>query len=272
MLGDWPTEPGLWISLVVAGGAYALGVHRLHARGKPWSSRRSASLAGGLLAIGAALVSPLAVYDEQLPVHMVQHLLLGKIGPLLLALSAPVTLVLRTIPRRPRITLVGVLHSRPIRLLAHPVTAITLFDGGFGALYFTPLYGATLRHPLLHELVHTHFLISGCLLAWTFVGLDPVPRLGSLRLRTALLIVALGTHAALAKLLFAGYGSVRTGGVAQLHQGAEIMYYGGDFADLMLLTAFFAQWYVREGRRLRRRQGTKEAAGRVVGGDLAAAG
>ncbi len=272
MLGDWPTEPGLWISLVAAGDAYALGVYKLHVRGKRWSVRRSASFAGGLLAIAAAVVSPLAMHDEQLPVHMVQHMLLGMAGPLLLALSAPVTLALRTIPRQPRMTLVGVLHSRPIRLLAHPVTATTLFVGGLVALYFTPLYEATLRHPLLHELVHTHFLISGCLFAWTFVGLDAVPRVGAFRLRTALLIIALGSHAALAKLLYAGYGSVRTGGVAQLHQGAEIMYYGGDVVDLMLLIAFFAQWYVREGRRLRHRQGKKEAAGRVVSEDFAAAG
>jgi len=104
------------------------------------------------------------------------------------------------------------------------------------------------------ELVHAHFLISGCLFAWMFVGVDPVPRLGSTRLRTSLLIVALGSHAVLAKLIYAGYGSVASSGTAQLREGAEIMYYGGDVIDLILLTTFFAQWSMKEGRRLRHHQ------------------
>jgi putative membrane protein len=108
-----------------------------------------------------ALISPLAVHDEDFPVHMVQHMLLGMFGPLLLSLSAPVILALRTLPRRARKDLVGLLHSRVIRLLAHPVLATALFVGGLVGLYFTPLYEATLRHPLLHELIHLHFLAAG---------------------------------------------------------------------------------------------------------------
>jgi putative membrane protein len=163
-----------------------------------------------------------------------------------------VTLALRTLPRPARRTLVAMLHSRAAALLLHPVAATALFVGGLVGLYFTPLYDQTLRHPLLHELVHLHFMVAGCLFAWTFIGVDPVPRRGSCAVRIGLLLFALGSHAALAKLLYAGYGDLTTVGTHQLHDGAQLMYYAGDAVDALLLVAFFGQWYAAGGRRLKR--------------------
>jgi putative membrane protein len=241
--------PAAW--LLCAALAYAAGVRTLHRRGRPWPRRRTAAFAAGLLVIGVALVSPLAAHDERFPVHMAQHTLLGMLGPLLLSLSAPVALALRTLPRPARTELVGLLHSRAAAVVAHTATATALFAGGLIGLYFTPLYEATLRHPLLHEAVHVHVLAAGCLLAWTFVGTDPVPRRGSMGLRIALLTFALGAHAAVAKLLYAGYGHLSTVPAAELHDGAQLMYYAGDAVDALLLIAFFGRWYVAGGRRLR---------------------
>ena len=49
-----------------------------------------------------ATQSGLARYDTTLlSVHMAQHMILSMIVPLALALSAPVTLALRTLPRGP---------------------------------------------------------------------------------------------------------------------------------------------------------------------------
>jgi putative membrane protein len=240
------------LSLACAALAYAAGVRALHRRGRPWARRRTAAFAAGLLALAVALVSPIAGHDELFPVHMAQHVLLGMLGPLLLALSAPVTLALRTLPRPARRRLVKVLHSRGAAGLAHPATATVLLVAGLLGLYFTPLYGQTLRHPLLHELVHIHFLAAGCLFAWAFAGADPVPRRGSLGLLIGLLLAALGLHAALAKLLYAGYGHLPGVPAGQRHAGAQLMYYAGDAVDLLLLLAFFGRWYAAGGRRLER--------------------
>jgi len=145
---------------------------------------------------------------------------------------------------------VRVLHSRLVRVLAHPLTASTIFVAGLLGLYFTPLYNETLEHPLLHAAVHLHLLASGCLLAWTFIGVDPIPRPGAAAVRISAMAIALGSHAGLAKLLYGGYGEIHTAS-PELRQGAELMYYGGDAIDLVLLLAFFAQWYAAGGRRLR---------------------
>jgi putative membrane protein len=250
--GEWPVVPGPWLALACTGVAYFAGVRSLRRLGRPWQPWRSVAFAAGLLAIAAALVSPLATRDELFTVHMVQHMLLGMLGPVLLALSAPVTLALRTLPRPARRALVSVLHSRAVAVLSHPAPATALFVGGLVGLYFTPLYDQTLRHPLLHEFVHLHFMAAGCLFAWAFIGVDPVPRRGSFALRIGLLGFALGSHAALAKLLYAGYGGITTASARQLHDGAQLMYYAGDTVDALLLLAFFGQWYVAGGRRLQR--------------------
>ena len=260
MWGDWPFAPGPWAALACAGAAYLAGVLRLRRRGRPWARRRTLAFAGGLLALAAALASPLATHDERFTVHMAQHLLLGMLGPVLLALSAPMTLALRTLPRRGR--LVAVLHSRAAVVLSAPVVATGVFAGSLIALYCTPLYDATLRHPLLHELVHLHFIAAGCLFAWTFIGADPVPRRGPLGLRAGLLLLALGAHAALAKLLYAGDTGVTVASARDLHDGARLMYYGGDAVDLIVLLAFFSRWYAAGGRRLERDRRRQIYAGR----------
>lgn len=250
MPGDWPFAPGPWLALACAGVAYVAGVRSLRRRRRPWRPWRTVYFAAGLLTIGAALISPLAARDELFSVHMAQHMLLGMLGPMLLALSAPVTLALRTLPRAAQRTVVSVLRTRAVTVLSHPATATALFVGSLFGLYFTPLYDQTLRHPLLHELVHLHFVAAGCLFAWTFIGVDPVPRRGSFALRIGLLLIAIGSHAALAKLLYAGYGDFMTVSARQLHDGARLMYYAGDAVDALLLLAFFGQWYAAGGRQL----------------------
>ena len=51
---------------------------------------------------------------------MVQHMILSMVVPLFCALGAPVTLALRTLPRRPRRWLLAVLHSRVAKVLTFP--------------------------------------------------------------------------------------------------------------------------------------------------------
>ncbi len=252
MPGDWPFAPGPWLALVAAVVAYGGGVAKLRQRGRAWSPWRTLSYAAGVTAVAVALVSPLASADDRLPAHMAQHLLLGMGAPLLLALSAPVTLALRTLPRPERTVLVGALHSRAVRLAAHPAVASGIFVAGLVGLYFTPLYGLTLTHPVLHEIAHVHFLVAGCLFAWAFVGLDPVPRRSSRTAQVGLLVAALAAHAVMGKLIYAGYGDVGPAAPGELRAGAELMYYGGDIFDVALVAAYCGQWYAAAGRRLRR--------------------
>jgi putative copper resistance protein D len=82
---------------------------------------RTVAFLAGMGAFALATLSGVATYDTTLlSVHMVQHMVLTMVVPLLLALGAPVTLALRTLPRRPRRWLLAVLHSRVARVLSFP--------------------------------------------------------------------------------------------------------------------------------------------------------
>jgi putative membrane protein len=243
------------LGVLSAAALYLAGVARLARRGIAWPWARTAAFLAGLLTVAVALLPPLATADENFPVHVTQHLLLGMAAPLLLVLSAPMTLVLRVLPPARRRRVARLLHARVVRGLAHPLVGAILAVGALYALYLTPLYAATLRRPALHAAVHAHFLVAGCLFCWSLVGLDPMPRRPGVGVRGAVLVLAMGAHATLAKLLYA-HGPAVAGlpaadpGAWRL--GAQLMWYGGDALDLVLCVVFYYQWYAAGGRRLAR--------------------
>ena len=117
----------------------------------------------------------------------------------------PVTLALRTLPRRPRRILLRLLHGFPVAVLAAPATAVVLNLGGLYALYLTGLYQAAEHDDLVHAAVHMHMFLAGCLLSWAVIGLDPVRRRPGTWVRLTALIIAAAGHDTLAKLIYAWY-------------------------------------------------------------------
>ena len=71
------------VPLLVVTAAYAAGVRRLTRRGDRWPARRVLATAIGLLALAVALLPPVATHDDDPHVHVVQHLLLAMLAPLL---------------------------------------------------------------------------------------------------------------------------------------------------------------------------------------------
>jgi putative membrane protein len=176
------------------------------------------------------------------------HLLAGMLAPLLLVLSAPVTLALRTLDVVPARRLSRLLRSRPARVVAHPITAAALSAGGMWVLYTTPLFEAMQTNPLLHLLVHAHFLAAGYLFTAAMIGIDPRPHPPTRQLLAVVLVLALASHSILAKYLYAHPPA----GVAALdaQQGAELMYYLGAWIEAAIIMIFCAEWYRAAGRRL----------------------
>jgi putative membrane protein len=241
----------LALTLVALAG-YGAALIRLRRRGDRWPASRAACLAAGSLCVAAAVLPPISSHDEFFPVHVVQHLLLGMTGPAFLALSAPVTLALRALPRAPRRTILRVLHSRPVTLVSAPATAVVLNLGGLYALYLTGLYSAAEHIDLLHAAVHLHMFLAGCLLSWAIIGIDPIRRRPGLRVRLAALAIAAAGHDTLAKLVYAHDLPADGGSIAARHMGAELMYYGGTVIDLALAIILMSQWYQATGRELAR--------------------
>lgn len=77
---------------------YGAGMLGLRRRGDRWPLGRSVAFVSGLLTIVAVTGTGVGGYGmELLSVHMVQHMVLSMLSPILLLLGAPVTLALRTL-------------------------------------------------------------------------------------------------------------------------------------------------------------------------------
>ncbi|MEV4101691.1 cytochrome c oxidase assembly protein [Nonomuraea sp. NPDC049649] len=242
---------------VLAAVVYLVAAHRLRRRGNDWPWPRQASFTAGAALIAAAVAVP--VPGGPFTVHMAQHLLAGMFAPVLLVAGRPLTLALLVLrPGRPRRRLLAVAHSRPAGWLAAPAVAVTLDLGGLWLLYRTPLLAATGRNPWLHAAVHLHVIAAGTLFAFAVCQLDPVRRRWGLPWRVGALLAGGAAHAVLAKTLYAVPPPGTAYDPADLRAGAQLMYYGGDLAELALAAVVAAGWYAAAGRahrRARRREG-----------------
>jgi cytochrome c oxidase assembly factor CtaG len=184
------------VLLLVAAFLYGYGVYRMHQRGDHWPPGRTiAFVLGGLGTMAFVTVTGIEAYDDTLlSTHMIQHMVLSMVGPIFLALGAPVTLALRTLGPAPRKKLLRFLHSRVVNVLTFPLVAFGLFVATPFALYFTGLYKTTLEHPWLHELTHVHFVIVGCLFFWPLLGLDPLPNRWPYPGRALLMVLSVPFH------------------------------------------------------------------------------
>jgi cytochrome c oxidase assembly factor CtaG len=259
--------------------AYLYGVSRLQRRGDRWSAGRTASFLGGVGVLALALLSGLERYDTTLfGVHMVQHMLLSMVAPVFLALGAPVTLALRTVRPGPRQALLSVLHSRLLRVLTFPAVPWVIFIGSPWALYFSGWYGETLRSGFQHDLMHVHFVLSGCLFFWPLVGVDPVPGRVAHPFRILMLFATMPFHAFLGVSIMGvednGDGLLapehylplvgRAEAVFQQQVGGGLIWASGDLVGLLFIFVAMAQWMRasdREAAREDRRLDRLEAAG-----------
>jgi cytochrome c oxidase assembly factor CtaG len=282
LLTAWTFEPVLLGVILVVGGLYLYGVHRLHQRGDHWSKGRTFAFCG--LGLGSAVIatqSALGTYDTVLlSVHMAQHMILSMLTPLACAIGAPVTLALRTLPARPRRWLLEVLHSRLAKVLCFPLVGFTLFVLSPWALYFSGWYEATLRSAALHDLLHLHFILVGALFFWPLLGLDPVPGRVIYPFRLMLVFLTLPFHAFLgitimssttliAEDWYTSFG--RSWPPSPLHDqyiAGGLLWGSGDIVGLFFFGVLFVQWVKqsqREARREDRRLDRLEEQARKAG-------
>lgn len=277
ILTEWGLDPLLFVGAVWVVGLYLLAVRSLARRGDRWPLGRTLAFVGaGMGTFLVATQSGLAAYDTTLlSVHMVQHMLLSMVVPLFLALGAPVTLALRTLPAAPRRWLLTVLHSRLARVLSFPPLAFGLYVVSPWALYFTGWYDASLRSAYVHEAMHVHLVLVGSLFFWPLVGTDPVPGRMSYPFRIGTTVLTLPFHAFLGVTIMGQstliaedwYAGLRAGPMGgwlpsaadDQHLAGGILWGSGDAVGLLFFGVLFVQWVrqsareaAREDRRLDR--------------------
>jgi putative copper resistance protein D len=252
----------VFFPLVVAAAAlYVIGVRRLHARGRRWPGGRTAAFLGGLAVILVATESGVAAYDQILfSLHIVQHILLGMVAPLLLVLGAPVTLALQASSRSSQRRILRVVHSAPVRVLTHPLTAWLLFGTSIVTLYFTSLYELSLRNEWFHLWTHAYFVLAGCLFLAHVVGLDPIPHAMGYGARLLYVVVLLPFHTFVGVALLTMNTVIASGWythverrwgaspLADQRTGAGLLWVSGELFGLLCIGIVVYQWMSAEER------------------------
>ncbi len=172
LVSHWQLDPSVLVPVAAVGTLYLLGAVRLAGR---WPRRWTASFLAGLACLLVALQSGIDAYDDQLlSVHMVQHMLLLLLAPLLLLGGRPVVLALAALPpaRRPGVAR-GLARTR--RLTA-PGPAVACFAAIIVLTHLPAFYDATLRHSAVHYAEHALYVVAGLMMWSPLVDGDPAPR------------------------------------------------------------------------------------------------
>jgi putative membrane protein len=222
--------------------SYLLAGFMSSRRYKPWPKHRHALWVIGILCAASSVIGPIANRSHHdFTWHMVGHLLLGMLAPLLIALSAPMTLFLRMVSVRTGRLISLFLKSGLIRFLSNPIVASIFNFGGLWVLYTTSLYSEMQQSMLLHVIVHIHVFLAGYLFTVSMIYIDPIAHRTSHAFRATVLVLSLASHAILSKYIYAYPSSGIPRGQAET--GGMLMYYGGDFIDLILIWILCGQWY-----------------------------
>ena len=257
-------------SLVLAA-LYVMGVMRLRARGDRWPWGRTVSWLLGIGCLIWATNAGIATYSPAaFSMHMLQHMWLSMMAPILLVLGAPTTLALRAIKpapagrRGPREWIVWSLHTPVARFVTHPVYVLIVFTVGLYGLYYTSIFASAMSTHAGHLLMNVHFVLAGYLFYWVVIGVDPTPRQVPYWGRLLLVLLSLVIHSffalpmMMATAPFAAdwYGVVRppwmTDPVADTQLGGGIAWAFGEIPSLVVLVALSVQWARSDEREARR--------------------
>jgi cytochrome c oxidase assembly factor CtaG len=194
---SWTFEPLVLLGVAALAWAYAWAWRRARRPGAPHPPGygRAVLFGTGLLMVLAALISPLDSLGDQLMVfHMVQHMLLLDIAPILLILGLTKGL-LRPVTRR-----VHTLERRA-GVFAHPAFAVIAYAGLLWLWHIPFMYDQAQGNSGLHVLEHLCFAAAGSLYWWHLLspirsrmrlgGLGPIGYMVSTKLLVGLLGVAL---------------------------------------------------------------------------------
>ncbi|KUI25480.1 cytochrome c oxidase assembly protein [Mycobacterium sp. GA-2829] len=287
ILFDWRFDLILGTAAIVLALVYLAGLWRLRRRGDAWPVGRTAAWLLGCATLLITTSSGLGRYmPAMFSVHMVAHMLLSMLVPILLVLGAPVTMALRALPPAgkgrppgPREWLLAALHSRVSRFLTHPVIALALFVAGFYGLYFGGIFEAAADNHAAHVAMNVHFLLSGYLFYWVVIGVDPTPRRIPQLGKLAIVFASLPLHAFFGVVLMGMNSVLAEGFYRSLHLdwhtdlladqklGGSIAWAAGEIPLVLVLLALLIQWRRSDDRDAKR---LDRAAERDHDADLAA--
>jgi len=187
--------------IVAAALAYGVRLRRAaNGRRRLVPPLRAVSFMAGCAVFFAALASPLhSQADLYLAAHMVQHIVLVTVAPLLVLVGRPDLLILGVLPRRGR--------SSPARFaraaLRSPTIAAAAHGIAIWAWHAPPLFDAALQNEALHALEHFSFVATAL---WFWAAVLAATRRASGRIEALIAVLATLIHGGILGALLAFSG------------------------------------------------------------------
>jgi len=167
---EWLPDPFVLVPIATLALVYALRFRtaRREAGGRGTSPLRAMAFAAGILVLVAAMATPLDGLGERylFSSHMLQHVLLGDLAPLLLLLGLSRVIMRPATRRLQRV-------ERALGPFAHPLTGLVLWLGVMYLWHIPAMYEAALANPLVHLVEHASFFFAGVAVWWPLI--QPVP-------------------------------------------------------------------------------------------------
>lgn len=199
---SWQVNWLFLLAALVAVGLYLAGVAKLRRRGDAWPVGRSILWVLGWAVFVWVTSGGPAVYGRVMfSQHMIMHMALMMLVPILLVPAQAITLAYRALPARrdrtlgPREVLTAVVHSGWARFIVNPVVAGVIFFVSLIVFYWTGMLDWAMRSHSGHIFMVVHFSLAGFAFVWSMVGRDPGPPKWEPPLRIIVLLATLAAHA-----------------------------------------------------------------------------
>lgn len=251
VLTTWTVSPVADVLILLATAGYL----RLATRGgQRWPRRRIAAWAGAVLVLVLALDSSVATYAHVLFwVHMVQHLMLIMVVPVLLVWAQPVRLVAERGGPRLSGSVEAVLGARVTRAVTAPPVTLGLYTAVLVLTHLTGFQELVVANPWMHDLEVVLYLLSGYLFFVSLAGTERTPWNVPYLLRLAVLAVSMGvdtlvgivlmlTPYAVAPGFDAGHPGWGPGALGDQEVAGAIMWVAGDGLMMLLMIVIGVRW------------------------------
>jgi putative copper resistance protein D len=187
----WHVHPGWLAATAILLVAYAVG---WHAAGPASTVRawRVASFVAGTTLMWACVSSAIGAYAMSVFwMHMVLHLLLIMVVPVLLVLGHPLTVLVEAFPPGEQDRIRRALHAWPVALLTHYATGLVLYTVVIVGTHLTDFMDQMARHAWLMTGEQVLYVVTGWLFLLPLLGEEPIRTQPPYLLRLVVLIAAM---------------------------------------------------------------------------------
>jgi cytochrome c oxidase assembly factor CtaG len=172
LVGQAQARPGVLVAVVLVAAGYLVAARRAPG----WSPGRTAAFLGGLVVVVVATCSGIEAYGHVLEwMHMIEHLLLIMVAPILLALGSPLQLVAEALPPPAAASWRAFLERPVVSWLTSPPFAAAFYTVCVIGVHLTGLMDRAMVEQGVHVGEELAYLLSGMLLFQLVLGRRPGP-------------------------------------------------------------------------------------------------